>query len=225
MATSKKVKPAKNDTRPDLPWVAITQAAIKAQKLAQDNLAALGARVTPAFFTAFASDISALGTAVPAAMTARAGAVQLTASQTAALEIGHNIIRGIRTTVKGQSPGPDVQLAYWVGNTVNKTLVKSVRSALDTIGKRIAAQPAEAQSFGIAPEDATAITDAIAAIDAADKAQEQARAGAPQTTRDRNAVARRLLAGIKLISGAGMRTFASNPTLFANFAALTKKTA
>jgi hypothetical protein len=221
---AKKVKPAKSDTRPDLPWVSITQAAIKAQKLAQDNLAALGGRVTPAFFTAFVADIASLGTAVPAAMTARDGAVQLTAEQTAALEVGHNIIRGIRTTVKGQSPGPEVQLAYGVGSTVNKVLVKSVRSALDTIGKRIAAEAAEAQSFGIAPEDATAIADAIASIDKADKAQEDARAGAPKTTRARNAVARRLLAGIKLISGAGMRTFASNPTLFANFAALSRKT-
>jgi hypothetical protein len=103
--------------------------------------------------------------------------------------------------------------------------VKSVRSALDTIGKRIAAQPAEADAFGITSDDAAAITAAITAIDAADQAQEAARATAPKTTKDRNTMARRLLAGVRLIAGAGMRVFADNPTLHDNFAALVKKAA
>jgi hypothetical protein len=225
MPVAKKNQPAKQDTKPNLPWVSIIQDAIKAQSLATDNQAALGSRLSTAFLSQFASDVTGLGVAVPAAMTAHTGAVQLTAAQALALETGANLVMGVRTSVKGQSPPVAVQAAYTVGSPVHRKLVKSVRSALDTIGKRIAAQPTEADGFGITTDDATAIAAAISAIDAADQAQEAARATAPKTTKDRNAMARRLIAGTRLIAGAGMRVFASNPTLHANFAALVKKAA
>jgi hypothetical protein len=223
MPNNKKNKPAKQDTRPAESWDVITQTALKAQKLAEDNAATLGNRVKPAFITSFAADIALLGTAVPGAVTAKKGAVQLTAAQITALETGHNLVTGVRTAVKGQSPTPDVGLAYGVGVQVYKSNVKSVRSALDGISKRIAAQSAEAEAFGITTEDATAINDAITTIDKADTAAAQARAKAPKSTKDRNAAARRLIAGIKLIAGAGMRAFAADATKFANFAALVKK--
>ena len=216
--------PANTDTKPNLPWDVIAQAALKAQKLAGDNAAALGSRVTPAFLAAFATDITALGVVVPTVITTKKGAVQLTAAQKAALVVGHNLVIGIRQSVKTQA-SPEVQLAYGVGTSVNPRLVKSVRSALDTIGKRIAAQPVEAAGFGITADDATAVTNAIGAIDASNQAQTTARATSPKATQARNATARRLLAGIRRISGAGMRVFAENPTLFDAFAALTKKAA
>ena len=55
--------------------------------------------------------------------------------------------------------------------------------------------------------------------------QTAARATSPQATQARNATARRLLTGIRRISGAGMRVFATDPTRYAAFAALTKKAA
>src|SRR5437660_1151458 len=104
----KKPNPAKGDSRPDLPWVAITQLAIKAQGLATDHQAALGTRLKPAFMAAFAADIVALGVVVPASMTARKGAVQLTAAQAAALKSGYGLVKGVRTAVKGHQPSKDV---------------------------------------------------------------------------------------------------------------------
>jgi hypothetical protein len=216
-------QPANIDTKPQQAWAQIVQTAIKAQGLVNDNAAALGGRIVPAFFSQFGADITGLSAAVPAAMTAHTGAAVLTAAQGAACEVGANLVKGVRTAVKGQRPPPAVQAAYGVGQLVNKQVVSSVRTALETISTRIAAQPAEAATFGIATEDATAVTNALTAIEAADQAQEAARAGAPKTTKARNATARRLLAGIRLIAGAGMRTFASNKTLFDNFAALVGK--
>ncbi|MFT3776577.1 MAG: hypothetical protein QM820_65390 [Minicystis sp.] len=62
------------------------------------------------------------------------------------------------------------------------------------------------------------------AIEAADKAQEAARAASPQTTKDRNATAHRLLDGVKKIAGAGMRTFAGkDAAVYASFEALLSK--
>jgi hypothetical protein len=43
--------------------------------------------------------------------------------------------------------------------------------------------------------------------------------------KQRNATARRLLAGIKKISGAGMRAFTADPTLYEAFQALANKVA
>lgn len=222
MATAK-TPPSPDDTRPALPWAAIIQTALKAQELAQDNQAGLGKRIKPAFLAAFEADILALDVAVPAVQTVRDGSVQLTATQLTALTAGCHVIKGIREAVKGQNPKDDVRLAYTVGVRVQRRVVKSVRSALDTIGKRIAAQPTEAESFGITDEDAKAVTDAIAAIDKASQAQDAALAAVPATTRERNQIARRLLKGIKLISGAGMRAFATDSTLYPRFAALTEK--
>jgi hypothetical protein len=214
--------PANTDTRPDLPWDLISQNALKAQKLASDNAAALGGRVTAAFLAALGKDIASLVVVVPTVTTTKKAAVQLTAAQKKALAGGHKLVMGIRQAVKTQAT-PDVQLAYGIGTKVNPKIVKSVRSALDLVGKRIAAQPAEAASFGITTDDATAVANAISAIDAANQAQTVARATSPQATKARNATARRLLASIRQISGAGMRVFAEDPTLYEAFASLTRK--
>ena len=48
---------------------------------------------------------------------------------------------------------------------------------------------------------------------------------APLVTRDRNATARRILAGVKKIAGIGMRTFVQDPTVYANFESLITKAA
>ncbi len=220
-----KPKVAKSDSKPDLPWVAITQTAIKAQTLAADNQTALGTRITTAFITAFTADITALTIAVGTTITVHQGAIQLTAAQDAALTSGYNLIKGVRTAVKSGSPDKAVLVAWGVGKRVQKTLVKDVRAGLVTISDRISGAAAEAAGFGITTDDLTDVTAAIAAIDAADAAQETGRATAPTTTRARNATARRLLAGIKLIAGAGMRVFKDDATTFANFEALVSRKA
>jgi hypothetical protein len=213
MTTAKTAKPRQA-------WVAIGQLALKAQKLATDNAAGLGDRVSPTFLVSFNSDVAALNAvSVPGAIASKQGSVQLTAAQNAALVHGHNLVTGTRTSVKGQTSDKDVLLAYGVG-TVVPLLVKNVKVALQTIADRATSNPTEAATFGVVPADVTDINAALADIAAADTAQEAARASAPKTTTDRNATAQRLLAGIKLISGAGMRAFSKDPALRAAFEAL-----
>ncbi len=214
MATTKN-----GDSKPKQDWQAIVQLALKAQALANEYATQLGKRVPATFLTSFAADLTSLNSAVPAAMNAHHGAVQLTAAQDAALLTGYNLVAGARTAVRGQTSDKDVLLAYGVGVEV-RMLVKDVKTALQKIIDRATAQVAEADGFGIVDDDVTAMKNALTAIDAADVAQEAARASAPKTTKDRNAIARRLLAGVKRIAGAGMRVFASDPTTRAAFAAL-----
>ena len=220
MAATKKAAAKKNgNTKPRQDWQAIVQSAIKAQDLATQYAAQLGKRVSPAFLTAFTADLTALNAAVPAAINAHHGAVQLTAAQDAALLNGYNLVAGARTAVRGQTSDNDVLLAYGVGIKV-PMLVKHVKTALQKIIDRTTAEPTEAEAFGIVDDDVTAMKDALTLINQADVAQEQARATAPRTFKDRNAIARRLLAGVKRIAGAGMRVFANDPTPRASFAAL-----
>ena len=87
------------------------------------------------------------------------------------------------------------------------------------LGARIAYKHA----FIVLAADVTRYTAQIAAIDAADQAQEKARASAPQTTKQRNTTARKILAAVDAIAGAGAIAFDTSPTERALFEALVKK--
>ena len=222
-AATTKAKRAKGDSRPKQDFNAINQLGLKAQSLATQHQAQIGPRLSAAFLASFATDLAGLVTAVPAVLTSHDGKVQLTAAQAAALHTGYGLVKGVQTTVKGQHPAKDVLLAYGVGDATDRTSVSEVSAAIQKILDRAAAQPAEAASFDIVAADVAALTQALTAIQQADHAQEAARVAAPQTTAQRNATARRVLAGIKRIAGAGMRTFVNDPTIYANFEALVTK--
>ncbi len=204
---------------------AIGQLALKAQGLVSQYQTQIGSRLSAAFLTSFNSDVAAFPATVPAVMTTQGGKVQLTAAQAAALDTGYKLVKGIRTTVKSHTADKDVLLAYGIGSKTSKLLVKDVTAAIQTILARVQAQATEAASFNIVADDVTALQGALTAIQAADKAQEAGRAAAPQTTLQRNAMARRLLAGVKKIAGAGMRAFVSDATTYAKFEALVTKQA
>jgi hypothetical protein len=217
MGTKKKPPPA--EAKPRQTWTEIVQLGLKAQKLMTDHAAELGKRTPPAFVTSFGNDLAALNGAVSTVIIIKKGTVQLTAAQNAALTEGYNLVTGTRISVRGQTSDKDVRLAYGVGTEV-PMLVKDVKAALQQIINRVKAQPAEADGFGIVDDDLTAMQAALDAITKTDQAQEAGRATAPLTTKERNAIAKRLLAGVKRIAGAGMRAFAADPTVRANFVAL-----
>jgi hypothetical protein len=224
-AAKTKPKKAKGDSKPKQNPNDINQLALKAQALATKHQATIGTRLSVAFLASFAADLTGLVNAVPAVLTSHAGKVQLTAAQGTALVAGYKLVKGVRTTVKAHDATKEVLLAYGVGTPTNKNLVGEVSAAIQTIIARVAAQPAEATSFDITADDVTALQAALTAIKDADTAQEAARASTPLTTAQRNATARRLLAGIKKIAGAGMRAFVSDATIYANFEGLVTKAA
>jgi hypothetical protein len=217
------VKAAKTDSKPAADWVIIVQRGIKAQSLANQYQVELGARIPPTVVPELTADLAALGTVVPAAITAKHGSMQHTAAQNVALATCYALVTAARTAVKNHQPAADVSLAYGVGSKTNRGVVKEVSAAAQKIVDRATAQPAEAQGFGIIDADVSAIKAALTALQTADQAQEAARAGAPLTTKERNTTARRIIAATKKISGAGVLAFATNATLRATFEALIKK--
>jgi hypothetical protein len=220
-----KAKNAKLDAKPRQDWTEITQLGLTAQALAKKYATDIGTRLPATFLTTYAADLASLPAAVPNVITTKSGAVQLTAAQTTALDQGYQLGKGIKLTVKSYSPDKGVLLAYGIGAHVNKLVVKDVVASLTTILNRVTAEPAEATSFDITSDDVNALKAAIAAIQTADSTQEQGRASAPQATKDRNATARRILAGVKKIAGAGMRAFVGQDTVYSAFEALVTKTA
>lgn len=216
-------KPAKTDSKPADDWVVIVQRGIKAQGLVEKHQAELGARIPPTLIPELSADLDALGHVIPAAITAKHGSMQHTAAQNAALATCYALVTAARGAVKNHQPAQDISLAYGVGSKTNRGVVKEVSAAAQKIVDRATAHPAEAQGFGIISDDVNAITAALAALKAADQAQEAARAGAPLTTKERNSTARRIIAATKKISGAGVLAFATNATLRASFEALTRK--
>ena len=224
-AAKTKAKQAKKDTKPKQEFNNIGQLGLKAQALALEHQSKLGDRLGPTFLVDFDKDLSELNVAVPAMLTTYDGKVQLTAAQLSAVKVGYKLVKGIRTTVKSYHPDKDVLLAYGVGTKTSDHVVKDVVVALQKIVDRIDAEPAEAKGFDIVADDEAALKAAIVAINAADQAQEKGRAEAPQTTRQRNLTARRILAGVKKIAGAGMRTFTDDKTVYANFESLVSKAA
>jgi hypothetical protein len=225
MATTKKsTRTAKKDTRVSKEFTEVTQVGLKARDLATKHQQEVGPRLEPNLVTNLTADLITLGAVVPAAKGAKDESVQATAHQLSALEQGHRMVTAVRTAVGRKRPGRSVSLGYGVGSKTSKLVVKDVKNALQKIVNRATRNPAEAATFGILPADVKAYTDQIAAIDSADQAQEQARAKAPQSTKERNATARRILDAVDHIVGAGVIAFANSPTERASFEALIKKT-
>lgn len=99
-------------------------------------------------------------------------------------------------------------------------MVKATVAALQQIIDRAAAHPEEARGLGILDKDVDAARAALASVLGADAQQEDLRAAAPSTTRERNAAARRIVAAVDRIAAAGILAFATVPKTRANFEAL-----
>ncbi len=222
-AKKKSASKATDNTRPDKSPTEVTQLGLKGQGLLTKYGTPLGPRLPATLAADLASDLTSMGTIVSAAQGAKHDSAQSTAAQGSALEMGFNMVTAVRTSVARARPGRSVALAYGVGLKLNKNLVKDVTNALQKIVNRATAQPAEAAGYGILAADVTAFTAQIASIKTADQAQEQARAQAPQTTKQRNATMRRILYAVDRIAGAGMIQFANDATTRAEFEALIQK--
>ena len=213
----------RQDRKPSKDFTQITQTGLKAHDLATTHAAELGTRIDPNLLVQLAADLATLGAAIPAAKTAKGGAVAATAGQNTALEGGWQMASAVKLTVQRNSKDPGVCKAWGVGRRMNKGVVKDVIDALQTIVDRANTQPAEAAGFGILPVDVQRYAAQIDAIRTADQAQEKARARAPLTTRARNVLARKILAAVDKIAGAGVVVFDTRPTERAQFEALVRK--
>lgn len=213
MATMKDAYPRKD-------FSAIVQVGLKAHNLAGAHQAALEPRLPSGLLDGLAADLTKLGGDVPGAQATRAEARAATASQDEALAQGYALVTAIRTAVQRSGASKDVRVAYGVGVKTSARVVKQVKAAILQIVERANSHPAEASALGILSKDVTALEDDLATITSADDSQEQRRAGAPQSTKERNRTANRILGAVDRVVAAGVVEFAKAPETRAEFEAL-----
>ena len=210
------------DTLPKKDFSSITQLGLKALNLALSHAAALTPRLPRDMLKGLAEDLQSLGVVVPGAKQARVEAMSATTTQNAALQQGYSRVLQIRAAIRRAKAPAEVQHAYGVGVVVRAHVVRDVKAAIQQIVDRANLQPDEAASFGILRKDIDALTLALEAITDADTKQEQKRASAPLSTRERNRTANRILAAVARIEGSGRMEFAHDATTRASFEELGK---
>ena len=211
---------AKKDAFPSKDFSLITQTGLKALQLAQDHKAELAARLSQSVLDALVTDLKNLGTVVPAALVQREVTKTATLTQDEALAQGYALVSAIRTAVVRKGATAEVRKAYGVGTATNPKIVKRVKAAISQIVDRAVAQPAEAASLGILQKDIDVLKADLQAITIADDTQEQQRAGAPTSTKERNRTANRILAAVDDVVAAGVLEFAKDAEKRAAFEAL-----
>jgi hypothetical protein len=192
---------ATKDVHPKRDFSAVTQRGRKALDLASAHQAAIEPRLPAGTLDGLAADLQKLGAVVPGALVTRSAAKTATRSQNEALAQGYALVTAIRMSVQRHGAAADVRAAYGVGMKTNPTVVKQVAAGITLILERAAAKPGEAAELGILQKDLLALGEDLKAITVADGEQEQARAGAPGATKERNRTANRILGAVDVIAG------------------------
>ena len=205
---------------PQKEFDSIVQTALKAYALYQKHDTLLKERLEERLLHDLVTDLDSLGVLVPGAEKAREVAKAATATQEAVLTKGYELLSAVRTNISRRNSSKDIRKAYGVGQRLSPKIVKDVRKGLSQIAERAEQSPEEARSLGLVAKDITMLKEAIQKIDEVDKLQGQARAEAPNTTKERNRTARRVLEATNAIIGAGVLEFAQNATERATFEAL-----
>jgi hypothetical protein len=210
----------KKDSHPNHDFNAITRRGLKALGLAQTHQAALEPRLPAGTLDGLTADLQKLGADVPGALVTRSTAKTATVSQNEALAAGYSLVTAIRTSVARRGASAEVRAGYGVGVKTSEKVVKQVAAAISLILKRAGDKPAEAAELGILQKDLAALGEDLAAITAADGAQEAKRAGAPGATKERNRTANQILGAVDVIVGAGVLEFAKEAGVRGEFEAL-----
>jgi hypothetical protein len=208
------------DAHPKKEFSGILRTGVSALNLAHAHEQVLDTRLPPGLLGEVAADLQKLGADVPGAEATREAARAATAIQDEALAQGYALVTAVRAAVLRNGAGKEVRKGYGVGAKTSAKVVKSVKAAISGIVERATAYPEEAASLGILPRDVEALQADLAAIIAADEKQDEQRAGAPQSTKERNRTANRVLEAVDRIVSAGVLEFAKDVEKRAEFEAL-----
>jgi len=208
---------------PAIEFAGIIQIGIKAYTLAVAHKTEIEARL-PGTIDALGKDVDTLAAVIPGAVQARHEAKVATHTQNVLLRQGHTQVKAIRKIVRNSSAPADVQRAYGVGQFTNWKVVRDVKAAIKQIVDRASSAPLEAANLGLVPSAVAALQDFLKTLTDADMAQEEKRATAPLSTKERNMTANRILQSAVLIAGAGMLEFAKDPPTLESFEELMAST-
>ena len=126
----------------------------------------------------------------------------------------------IREALKRGAAPADVLKAAGVGGTFKEGKVDSTLASLSTIIDAYGRFPDAFRAAGVLPEDVDAGRRYVVSLTEADLVQERAKAKKLGTTREHNALRRRIETAVDRIRGAGILHFHDTPNTAARFAAL-----
>jgi hypothetical protein len=204
------------DRRPKKPFTSIAVLGWRALDLVNTHKTEIEGRL-PGVGGRLSDDLGAINVVVPGAIQARNECVALTHAHQARVEKGCERARDVRETVRRGGAVMEVQKAYGVGRPLNPNKPGTVIAALQQIIERANKEPEEAAGFGLIAEDVSALSGLVDALLKADTEQDQKRASAPLTTKERNRTGNRIIQTIVLIAGAGRSAFADDPDVRASF--------
>jgi hypothetical protein len=207
------------DKRPKKPFTSIAVLGWRAFDLVNVHKTEIENRL-PGVTVRLGNDLESIKVVVPGAIQARNMCVASTHAQQALAEKGCDRARDIRATVRRGGAAVEVRKAYGVGRPLNPNNPGSVIAALQQIIERATKEPDEAAGFGLIADDVTALSSLMDALLKADTEQDQKRASAPLSTKERNRTGNRIIQTIVLIAGAGQSAFVDDPEIRARFSEL-----
>ncbi len=214
---------ANKNTHPKKEFSWIIRNGLEALGLANSFKGELSPRLPPTLLAQLETDLTNLGAHIPGVKQAQNIAQTATLNQDESLARGYALVSAVRTALGRSEASAETRKAYGVGLKVNPKMVKDVLLALGVMVDRATKNPGEAAELGLLASDVTALSEARAAVEAANAAQEKERTNAPLSTKLRNETARRIMAAVDKIVGAGVIQFAQNPAERERFEALIGK--
>ena len=165
--------------------------------------------------------LTRLGAAVPTQKAVRQQAKQSGGEQLQAMTQLRLLLSAIRDAVKNDSDATTQdKKEYGVGQRLDPKSTNGLLAAAQSVLKVAREKPARAQLLSILPDDVTKLDALHVAAVAADKKEDQQRAAAPLSTKQRNEFSRNVSDAVKKIAGAGILAFALDEAIRADFEAL-----
>lgn len=212
--------PAARIRKPTAAFDDLRQCGFKTYELATRHRAKVEPRLGAGVLDGLAKDLALLNSLVSETEVTGTQTKAATANQNERLADAAATVSAIRIGVAKQGATAEQRAGYGLPTKLNAKVVTSVIALGNVIIARARKRPAEARSFGILGEDLEDLRTLLAALEAADAAQEKARAWKPTTTRERDEAAQRIAKAVRAISGAGVIAFRTDPVLRAAFDAL-----
>jgi hypothetical protein len=205
-----------------------TSAGTAAYALATQNQAALQPRLPAGTLATLAEDLTLLGAnptppaapAPPAGQPAPAPALPTLAEATATAVA---LITAIHGAIQGAKPSSAVRKAYGASAKSASKEPKAVIAEGEKILTQAQSDPSQALSLGILPADTTALSQALAAVTAAEAAAKSAGGKTGATAKQLHAAEVSMHEAVARIAGAGALAFATNAAVRAQFEALKPK--
>ena len=181
----------------------------------------LESRLDAGILDGLLSDTNELRNDGAVALSKRADRKAATMTQAAALALGTATVVAMRTAIRRAFPDDKpLHRELAVGRKVSPHAVGSVVAGLRTVLDAVAANPEKTRAAGILPQDIEDAQRALAALLAADQAQDQHSVSAKEAMARRTATQLRVEAAIGKVLAAAAVAFRKRPDVLARFESL-----